>query len=427
VVVVEDGRITSIRTAGDIGPDTGPETGPDPDPGAEELDLSDQIVMPGLVDTHRHTWQSAIRHLSCSWTLGDYFANVFFRLAPLYRPEDAWAGSLLGALGAIDGGVTTLVDWSHIQSSPEHSDACIDALQQAGLRAVFAYGWPQDDPARWVGGSDTDLPADIRRVRSILADDRARVTMAMAARGPELASFEVTARDIALARELDLAVTMHVGAGELGPHHRAVERLAQANLLDARTTLVHACTCSDRELGLAAAAGATASVSPMIEATMDGLGTTATARLRAAGVRAGISTDSEIATSGDLFSQLRAALVQDRVARRSDPAYPSGAVLQACDLLRMATIDGAIVAGVGDRAGSLTPGKRADLIGITMSSPGLGPVREPADAVVLGAHPGHVRTVIADGLILKRDGELTGPVSSAMRAAETSVAHLLGG
>lgn len=333
-VVVHDGTIVAV--------------GPDPEPalveGAEIIDTRADIVLPGLVDTHRHTWQSAVRHIGADWSLDDYIANVLFRLAPHYRPEDAGAGTLLGAIGALDAGITTLVDWSHIQNTPEHTDACIDALRNAGLRAVFAYGWPQDDPARWVGESDTPLPVDIRRARDVLADDTALVTMAMAARGPEFTTFDATARDLALARELDLDVTMHVGAVGYGPRYRGVERLAQSGLLHNRITLVHACTCSDHELRLAADAGAKASVSPLIEMTMDGLGTTATGRLIAVGVRTGISVDAETATSGDLFTQLRAALGQQRLMRRLD-AIDSSPALRCRDLLAMATVDGAAVAG----------------------------------------------------------------------------------
>lgn len=413
-IVVHDGTIVAV----------GANVAPELCEGAEIIDAAGDIVMPGLVDTHRHTWQAAIRHIGMNWSLDDYFGNVLFQLAPQYRPIDAWSGNLLGALGALESGVTTLVDWSHIQSSPEHSDACIDALRLSGIRAVFAYGWPQDQPARWVGESNAALPDDIRRVRDVLSDDRDLVTMAMAARGPELATFEATAIDIALARELDLAVTMHVGAGAYGPKYRAVEHLAAAGLLDERTTLVHACTCSDHELHLAAAAGATASVSPMIEMTMDGLGASPTGRLLDAGVRTGVSSDSEVAVSGDLFTQLRAAHAQHQMLRRFDHDLAGRAQITPMGLLRMATIDGARVAGVAERTGSLTPGKRADLITITANTPALAPVNDPAQAIVTAAHPGLVRTVIVDGAIVKRDGRMTIDVDTAITAAGATLDHL---
>ncbi|WP_030457160.1 amidohydrolase family protein [Herbidospora cretacea] len=401
-VVVRNGRIAEVRA-------TDAET----PPGAQVIDARGGIVLPGLVDTHRHTWQSATRHFGLDWSLMDYLGAAFMRLAPALRPADVHAATLLGALNALDAGITTLVDWSHIQNTPEHSDAAVAALRESGIRGVFAYGWPQLEPLRWVGDSDAELPADVRRVRAELSDDQARVTMALAVRGPEMSRMSAVRRDLELAASLGLRATMHLSnAG-------SIAQLDADGLLDDTITLVHACGCGDDELKLAADLGVTASVSPLIEQTMPGLGTPATARLAAAGVVTGLSVDTEIATSGDLFSQLRAALAQHRGT--GNPAS-----LSARDLLAMATIGGATAAGLHDRTGSITPGKSADLIVVAADTVGLAPVLDPVASVLLGAHPGLVRTVLVAGTPVKRDGVMTGPVRQALDAARETVEHLRG-
>lgn len=423
-IYVENGVITAIR------PDPAPVW-----PDANVVDAHDDFVLPGLVDTHRHTWQSAVRHTGTDWDLQSYLGAVFFGLAPYYRAEDVYAGTLLGARAALDAGITTLLDWSHIQNSPAHTDAAIGALRAARVRAVFGYGWPQDDPASWVGESSRELPKDIRRVRTqVLADDSALVTMALAARGPELASLVATKADLNLARELGLPVTMHVGAGTSGAQIGAVSRLQELGLLDSRLTLVHACTTTYAELALAAAAGVRASVSPMIEMTMPGIGRSATGRLLAAGIRPGLSVDSEISTSGDMFAQMRAALAQHRLLANLDPAgrdatpgQPASPGIGAADVLRMATIDGAATLGIDDRIGSLTVGKRADIILISGTGPAIAPVSDPYAAIVFGGHPGLVHTVIVDGTLVKHRGELCdGAGTEAVAAARQSLNYLRG-
>ena len=94
---------------------------------------TDCIVIPGFVDSHRHTWETVIRGIAPDVSLGGYFDLVLDQLAPAYRPEDVYAGNYLGSLEAIDAGVTTLLDWSHISNSPEHADEAIRGLRDARL------------------------------------------------------------------------------------------------------------------------------------------------------------------------------------------------------------------------------------------------------------------------------------------------------
>ena len=107
---------------------------------ATVIDVTGRIVHPGFVDTHRHTWQSVVRHVASDWSLTEYLAGLHTGLSKYFRPEDTYTGNYLGALEALDSGITTLVDWSHNLATPDHADAAVQALKDTGMRAVFAHG-----------------------------------------------------------------------------------------------------------------------------------------------------------------------------------------------------------------------------------------------------------------------------------------------
>ena len=133
-VLIVDDRIAAI--AADL---------PVPD-GAEVIDASDMIVLPGLINAHVHTWQSALRGVAADWTVAQYMQAMHRGLATHFRPEDIYIANLMGALNQINSGSTTLVDWCHNNPTPAHTDAAIQGLQDAGIRAVFLHGSPKPDP-----------------------------------------------------------------------------------------------------------------------------------------------------------------------------------------------------------------------------------------------------------------------------------------
>jgi cytosine/adenosine deaminase-related metal-dependent hydrolase len=377
---------------------------------AQVIDASERIVMPGFVDTHRHIWEGILRNIAPDALLDEYFQKILGVLAPVYRPEDAYAGNLVSALGAIDSGVTTLLDWSHIQNTPEHSDAAIAALQESGLRCVFAYGNPNLDMQAWWHNSSLKHPHDVKRVaKQYFSTDDQLLTLALAPRGPEFTTFEVAEHDWALARELDVRISVHVGCGAAGQHGKLGE-MGRAGLLGPDTTYIHCCTLSDEELQMIADTGGTVSFASPVEMQM-GHGMPPIQRCLDRGLRPSLSVDVETTVGGDLFAQMRSVLTLQRALvneQRLQGKENLPSMLTSRDVLEFATIEGARANGLDRKIGTLTPGKDADLIMLRMDRINVFPVNDPIGAVVRGMDSSNVDSVFIAGQARKRNGQLLG-------------------
>jgi len=378
-VLIEDGRIAAVAATVDAA-------------GAEVVDATGKIVMPGFVDTHRHTWQTAFRGVGADWTFDQYRVAMHAVLGPRYRPEDVHLGNLLGRIEALDSGVTTMLDWFHRADRPENADAAIQALRDAPGRSVFCYG-----------AAEPGLAAEVRRVRAQLPDD----AMALGLRGPVLSTMDETAADVALARELGLRVSVHVhGTTGWPTGPRPIAAMHERGLLDDRTTVVHGNGLSDDQLALMAAAGTSVSISPDVELKM-GFDQPVTGRALAAGIRPSLSVDDCPSAGGDMFSAMRTAFAVQR-------GLDGG--LTARDLLEFATIEGARACGLDARTGSITVGKDADLLLLDAEAPAIFPVGNPAGSIVAAGHPGLVDSVFVAGRPVKRAGRLLGVDLPALRA-----------
>ena len=373
---------------------------------AQETDGTDRIALPGFIDTHRHSWQSLIRHVSTDWTLPQYFSGVRGVLGKVYEPEDMYAANLLAMLDALDAGITTIVDWSHNNNTPEHADAAIQGVVDSEIRAVWAYGNSNDE---WLPISEIPQSRDVARIASQWFPTRnGRVTLALAPRGPQFATKGVTLQDFALAAELDIPVTVHVGDGTWGKG-LPVRWMHENGLATARTTYVHCNTIADDEYDIIRDTGGAISSAPELEMHM-GHGRLATLRAMARSIPLSLSIDVCTSVGGDMFSAMRAilagsrylanveALVEDRIV---DPLP-----VTSVDVLRFATQGGATAAWLGDVVGSLTPGKRADVILVRTDTWGMQPLNYPAGAIVESGHPMLVETVVLDGEVVKREGKL---------------------
>ena len=410
--------------------DTIATVAPHVDADAEVVDVSGQIVIPGFIDTHRHTWEAAIRGSAPNATLDDYFVEILDTFAPLYRPEDVYASNLAGALECVNAGITTLVDWSHINNTPEHPDAGIRGLQEAGIRAQYAYGSANTSLAAYWNGSTIAIPGDdVRRVRdTYFSSDDGLLTMALATRGTGFCVDDVVKSEWTLARELGIPITVHVAMGRLAGRFAMIDALNKLNLLGSDTTYIHCCYFSDDEWRLVADSGGTISIAPQIEAQM-GHGWPPIMKALEYGLRPSLSIDVVTTAPGDMFTQMRAAFGCER-ARVNEIAWAANTevpdtMLTARQMLEMATINGAHVVGLEDRTGSLTPGKKADVVVIDARALNVAPVIDPVAAVTLSADVSNVDTVIIDGKVRKRDGKLLADVEAARRLVEASRDHLL--
>ncbi|MFJ8934335.1 amidohydrolase family protein [Streptomyces sp. NPDC102365] len=410
-VLIEDGRIAAVGH--DIGAD------------ADVLDMTGRIVLPGFVDTHRHTWEASIRGCAPDATLDDYFVEVLDTYAPVYRPEDVYAGNLAGSLECLNAGITTLVDWSHINNTPEHPDAAVQALTETGIRARYAYGSANTSLADYWYESKIAIPADdVRRVRERhFSSDQGLLTMGLATRGPGFCINDVVEAEWRLARELGIPLTVHVGMGRLAGRFGMVEQLHGLGLLGPDTTYVHCCHFSEEEWRMVADSGGTISVAPQVETQM-GHGWPPVTKAIEYGLRPSLSIDVVTTVPGDMFTQIRAAFGAERArvnaaCWEADSPVPD-TMLTARQMLEMATVNGAHVAGLEDRTGSLTPGKRADVVAIDATALNVAPLVDPVAAVTLSADVSNVETVIVDGVVRKRDGRLLADVGRARRLVEES-------
>lgn len=396
---------------------------------AEVIDATGNIVIPGFVDSHRHTWEAAIRNCAPNATLDDYFVQVLDSFAPLYRPEDVYASNLAGALECINAGITTLLDWSHINNTPDHPDAGVRGLQDAGIRAVYAYGSANTSLVDYWFGSAIAIPRDdVERIRSTyFSSDDGLLTMALATRGPGFCKDEVVQQEWSTARDLGIPITVHIAMGKLAGKWAMVKQLEALGLLGADTTYIHSCYFSDEEWELVATSKGTISVAPQVEMQM-GHGWPPIMKARSYGLRPSLSVDVVTTVPGDMFTEMRCAFAAERWRSNdsvweSEEPLPENA-LTARDVLTMATLDGAHVVGLEDRTGSLTPGKQADVVVIDGHGPGVAPVIDPVGAVVLSADTANVDTVIVGGKVQKRGGKLVADWESARKAVQSSSEYL---
>ncbi|MDH6605950.1 5-methylthioadenosine/S-adenosylhomocysteine deaminase [Streptomyces sp. SAI-208] len=415
-VLIEDGWIAAVDR--EISAD------------AEVLDMTGRIVIPGFVDTHRHTWEASIRNVAPDATLDDYFVDILDTFAPLYTPEDVYAANLAGALECLNAGITTLVDWSHINNTPEHPDAAIRALRETGIRAQYAYGSANTSLADYWFESKIAIPGDdVRRIRTeYFSSDAGLLTLALATRGPGFCVGDVVTSEWALARELGIPITVHVAMGRLAGRFGMVKQLHDLGLLGPDTTYIHCCYFSEEEWRLVADSGGTVSIAPQVETQM-GHGWPPVMKAIEHGLRPSLSIDVVTTVPGDMFTQIRAAFGAERARVNADSWQADVPVpdtmLTARQMLDIATRNGAHVAGLEDRTGSLTPGKRADVVAIDATALNVAPVHDAAAAVALSADVSNVETVIVDGVVRKRDGRLTADVARARRLVEESRDRLL--
>ncbi|MFF3402621.1 amidohydrolase family protein [Streptomyces sp. NPDC002659] len=374
--------------------------------GAVVVDATGTILTPGFVDTHRHAWETQLRRIMPDVDdLGAYVMSTLAGYATVYRPHDMYVGTKLAALTAIDSGITTMLDFSHNSRTPEHSDAAIEALVDTGIRGVHASMAPH------FGSWDKQWPGDLSRLKeTYFADGDQLLTLRLAA----LATDEIAGPALAYGTELartaeELGIGVSVDAVFGASSSQAILGWAKDGILGADLTLIHATGLTSEAWKAIGESGTTIALAPTSDAQI-GLETAIPAidEALAVGVRPGLSIDVEVALVSDMFTQMRALHAIQRM-RAVNAVYGTGQQptrITTHDVLDFATLQGARTNGLQNVTGSLTPGKKADLLVIQAEDLNNMPLNDAVGTVVLGSDARNISAVLINGQPHKWNGRV---------------------
>ncbi|RYJ31823.1 BOX element [Streptomyces sp. L-9-10] len=390
------------------------------------VDAGGTILSPGFVDTHRHAWEAQLRRIMPDVDdLGGYVMATLAGYATVYRPEDMYIGTRLAALTAIDSGITTMLDFSHNSRTREHSDAAVEALRDTGIRGVHASMGPH------FGDWDRQWPGDLTRIKDrYFSSDDQLLTLRLAT----LATDEIAGPALAYGPELarvakDLGIGVSVDAVFGTSSSEAVLRWAGDGILGPDVTLIHSTGLTAEAWRAMGATGTTVALAPTSDAQI-GLETAIPAvdEALAVGIRPGLSIDVEVALASDMFTQMRALHAIQRM-RAVNAAYGTDrqpSRITAHDVLDFATLQGARTNGLDAVTGSLTPGKKADLLVIQAEDLNNMPLNDPIGTIVLGSDARNISAVLINGEPRKWDGHVLDVDLPALRAeVHTSRAYVL--
>ncbi len=409
-VLVDGRRIAAVGASLDAGD-------------AQVIDADGMIVMPGFIDTHHHQFETALRsYLADGILVNDttpqgavnYYEHILLKFSMVYRPEDVYINELFGSLAQLDAGVTTVMDVSQIHHSPEHSDAVVQALKDAGRRAVFGYfeGW----------GDRLKYPDDAHRLKSThFASDDQLLTMVM---GGEIyiPGYEKAWQ---IGRELGLPIALHVV--QTFGMRPTFDQLAESGMFGPDNIFIHMTGMSDMAWQRAADAGAHVSLSVPIEMQMRH-GMPPIQKALDMGMQPSLSSDVECTMTADSFTQMRAAMTLQRSvvnerALNGETGLPD--LLTSRDVIRFATLEGARGLKLDRKTGSLTPGKDADIILLDANALNVAPLNNVPGAVATLMERSNVDTVIVAGKVRKWKGELLDcDIPKLRRELEQSRDHL---
>ncbi|KAF2010175.1 Metallo-dependent hydrolase [Aaosphaeria arxii CBS 175.79] len=415
-ILIKDDRIATIG-----------EHIAEPDGNVTVIDAHNFIAIPGFVDGHHHMWQQLLRAVATDWTLFDYTVQMRSIYGSIYSPDDVYLATYAAALSLLNNGVTSVLEHCHIINSPAHADAAIRALKDAGIRATFCYGFYPNPPIPELGvdgihtegfSHDARLE-DAARVRRQYfgSNDPAEelATFGIAPDEPEAQSIEKTKSELRESREVGARlITMHVAMGPYdAAHQQVVRQLSDANLLGSDLVFSHGASFTDSELEAIKSSGAGIVSTPDTELGM-GMGFPVAFRAQDAGCHSCLGIDITSNQGNDFIAQMKLALQAQRALQNEQGALPLTITRKTKDVLRMGTLGGAEVLQIDHLVGSLTVGKKADIVLISRDDLESLPVSDPVGSVVFHTSLSHIDTVIVDGRIRKRNGRLLADTAELM-------------
>jgi len=401
---------------------------------AQVVDATGCIVIPGLVNAHMHTWQTALRGLAANWTLLEYFQKMHAGLATVFGPDDLYIATLVGALNQLNCGSTTLVDWCHNNRTPQHNDAAIQGLLESGIRAAFFHGTPKPDPKPgerpfW------EVPHPRAEVERLLKAHQGRESLSVhaAVLGPHYSTLDVALHDFRMVQELGVIGSLHQGGGPARTPD-GWQQLEAAGLLGPQINIVHGHALSDAQLQRFCELGMSFSAAAENE-MIQGHGHPITGRLRALGKAPSLGVDLESVLSGDMLTQARVALGMQRsldnaAYREAHGSIPPTSTIRTREALGWVTVEGARMLGQLDRIGTLAAGKQADLVLIRADDLNMQPMHDPVSAVVMQTTLANIDSVMVAGRWRKRHGRLLAvelaPKLAALQASGHKITTALG-
>ena len=358
--------------------------------GAEVVDAAGTIVMPGFVDAHRRLWQSLA---------GDVGAASGPDGSADYTPDDVYAATLTGLLRAIEAGITTVVDWCDVSGDAAHLEAALRAHADSGVRTVFVPSGPWASP---VGGPT------------------------VACGSPDVVEGELDALALRWAQAREAGRRIHARAGTPAATGGEVAELGRRGLLGPDVTLCHCTRLSAADFDAIASSSTAVALTPASDMAR-GDGPPPMQQLIDRGIRPGLGVGDQQLAPGDVFAQMRAVISVQHATMFDLKLAGKGALpnlLGTRDVIRYATVDGARVAGLSAVTGSLSPGKRADVIVLRADRPNIAPVNDPIGAVVWGMDTSNIDWVFVGGAALVARGELTADVARARALAVAAQRHI---
>jgi 5-methylthioadenosine/S-adenosylhomocysteine deaminase len=346
---------------------------------ADVIDAADTIVMPGFVDAHHRLWQSLLRNLGAAPT-ADLCAH--------FTPDDVYAATLTGLLQAVVAGITTVVDRCDVSESIEHVEAALSAHADSGAHTVLV---------------------------SSLTAPRPSVGVRFAAASPDVVEADLDAVAASLVEARQRGERIHARAGTSAASGGEVAELGRRGLLGPDLTLYHCAHLSGADFDAIASSSTGVVLTPASDMA-GGSPPPPVQEFIDRDIRPGLGVGDEALAPGDVFAQMRSVIsVQHATSFDLKLAGKGGVpnLMNTRDVIRYATIDGAKAVGLANVTGSLTPGKRADIIVLRTDRPNISPVNDPIGAVAWGMDTSNVDWVLVGGIPLVEHGAPTADVARA--------------